>query len=256
MDSRGVKTFFLNLWFFSAFAVYGLFNMPIFFGVTFADRLMLPRTTAMRRLRLRIQRFGRHVIWLLRPIAPVIREGPGWEKAQPERCVYVSNHRSFSDPWLISQLPDGSIVQIVNRWPFKIPVLGLVARLAGYMDVKRMTLEHFLETGSRLLLEENIMLVSFPEGTRSASRKLGAFHGELFRLVKQTGVPLFPLVITGNERTPRKGSPILHPSTIRMRLLEPLTEADYRDWSAFKLKETVRDRIRHAAHNMEGAVHA
>ena len=252
-----MKTFFLNIWFFSAFTVYGLCNLPVFFGATFVDRLVLPRTTAARRLRLRIQRFGQRVVWLLRPIAPVIREGPGWEKTQTERCVYVINHRSFSDPWLISQLPHSPGVQIVNRWPFRIPVLGIVARLAGYMDIKNMTLEHFLEAGSRLLLEEKVVLVSFPEGTRSTSGKLGAFHGELFRLVKQTGVPLFPLAITGNERTPHKGSLILHPSTIRMRLLEPLTETDYRDWSAFKLKENVRGRIRQALHNMEGeSIHA
>ena len=251
-----MKTFFLNVWFFTAFTVYGLCNLPVFFSITLVERMALPRAVATRRLRMRIHRFGQWVIWLLRPIAPVIREGLGWAKAQTGGCVYVSNHRSFSDPWLISQLPRGSAVQIVNRWPFKIPVLGIVARLAGYVDVKNMTLEHFLETGSRLLLEEKVMLISFPEGTRSATGKLGAFHGELFRLVKQTGVPVFPLVITGNERTPRKGSLILHPSTIRMRLLEPLTEADYRDWSAFKLKETVRDRIRLAAHNMEHATHA
>lgn len=251
-----MKTFFLNVWFYTAFAVFGLCDLPVFFGITLADWMVLPYRAARRRMRLRIHRFGRQVIWLLRPIAPVVREGPGWAAARTGNCVYVCNHRSFSDPWLISQLPRGPIVQIVNRWPFNIPVLGPAARMAGYVDAKRLTLEQFLETGKRLLAEENVMLVSFPEGTRSPSGKLGGFHGEIFRLVKQTGVPLFPLVFAGNGRTPLKGSWVLHPSVIRMRLLSPLTEADYRDWTAFKLKETVRERIRQALHEMEDTIHA
>lgn len=247
-----MKTFLLNLWFFTAFAVLGLCILPVFSGITLVDWLVLPRGAAERRLRFRIHRFGRFVVWLLRPIAPVVREGTGWAVPLTGGCVYVSNHRSFSDPWLISQLPRGAVVQIVNRWPFRIPVLGAVARLAGYIDIKGMTLESFLETGARLLLEDRVMLVSFPEGSRSPNGKLGAFHGEIFRLIKQTGVPVFPLVLAGNSRTPMKGSLVLHPSVIRMRLLDPLTEAEYRDWTAFKLKETVRDRIRLASDDMEG----
>lgn len=249
-----MKTFLLNLWFFTAFTVCGLCILPVFLGITLIDWLVLPRCAAERRLRLRIHRFGRFVIWLLRPIAPVVREGPGWAVSQTSSCVYVSNHRSFSDPWLISQLPRGAIVQIVNQWPFRIPVLGIVARLAGYIDIKGMTLESFLETGTRLLLEDRAMLVSFPEGSRSPTGKPKAFHGEIFRLIKQTGVPVFPLVFAGNSRTPMKGSLVLHPSVIRMRLLTPITEAEYRGWTAFKLKETVRDRIRLASDDMEGTV--
>ena len=244
-----MKTFFLNVWFYAAFAVFGLCDLPVFAGLSVADRLLLPQRAALRRLRLRIHRFGQQVIWLLRPIAPVVREGEGWEPL--EGGVYVANHRSFSDPWLISQLPRAEIVQIVNRWPFKIPVLGIVAKLAGYIDIKGMPLERFIETGSALL-NDKVTLVSFPEGTRSRDGTLGVFNGEIFRLVKQTGVPVVPLVIIGHERTPARGSMVLRPTKIRMKLLPPLTIVEYGEWSAFKLKETVRDRIRDAVQEMEG----
>ena len=238
-----MKTFFLNVWFYAAFAVFAVLDLPVFTVLSVADCLLLPRRAALRRLRLRIHRFGRQVIWLLRPIAPVVREGVGCEPLVGG--VYVANHRSFSDPWLISQLPRAEMVQIVNRWPFKIPVLGLVAKCAGYLDIKGMTLERFIETGAELL-NDKVTLVSFPEGTRSRDGSLGVFNGEIFRLAKQVGAPVVPLVITGHERTPARGSMVLRPSKIRMRLLPPLTVAEYGDWSAFKLKETVRDRIRDA----------
>jgi 1-acyl-sn-glycerol-3-phosphate acyltransferase len=244
-----VKTFFLNVWFYAAFAVFAVLDLPVFTALSVADRLLLPQRKAARRLRLRIHRFGRQVVWLLRPVAPVVREGEGWEPLVGG--VYVANHRSFSDPWLISQLPRAEMVQIVNRWPFKIPVLGLVAKCAGYLDIKGMTLDAFLETGAKLL-NDKVTLVSFPEGTRSRDGSLGAFHGEIFRLIKQTGATVVPLVITGHERTPARGSMVLRPTKIRMRLLPPLTVAEYGEWSPFKLKETVRDRIRDASQNMEG----
>jgi len=244
-----MKTLLLNAWFYTAFAVFAVADLPVFAALSVADRLLLPRRAALRRLRLRVHRFGRQVVWLLRPIAPVVREGAGWEPLVGG--VYVANHRSFSDPWLVSQLPRAEMVQIVNRWPFKIPVLGFVAKLAGYINIKGMTLERFLETGAGLL-NDNVTLISFPEGTRSRDGSLGVFNGEIFRLVKQTGAPVVPLVITGHERTPARGSLVLRPSVIRMKLLPPLTVAEYGGWSVFKLKETVRERIRDAIKEMEG----
>ena len=246
-----MKTLLFNAWFYAAFAVYAVLNAPVFFSLTLADRLFLPRRAQVRRLRLRIHRFGQQVIWLMRPGVTVKREGEGWQP--PGRaCVYVCNHRSFSDPWLISQLPRSEIAQIVNRWPFKLPVLGVVARLAEYVNIKQLGLEKFLEKGAELLLRGNVSLVSLPEGTRVPHGAPGVFHGEIFRLAKQTGAPIVPLVFCGNSNTPPRGSMLLRPATIRMRLLPPLTFDEYREWSPFKLKETVRDRIREAVLEMEG----
>ena len=253
IDKPGdVKTLLYNVIFYLVFSVFALLYLPLFILLVFMDRLFLTRRRAAHRLRLRIQFFGRAVLTLLRPIAPVVCEGDGWKEALEGGCVYICNHRSFSDPFLIASLPRVEVVQIVNKWPFHIPVLGLVARLASYVDVRRMTLEQFYEKGSSLL-SEGVKLVSFPEGTRSVGRKTGGFHGAIFRLVQMTGVPLFPIAISGNECTPKKGSLILHFSVIRMRMLAPITGAESRNMTAFRLKEEVRERIRLALAEMEGS---
>ena len=246
-----MRTLLYNIYFYFIFSVFALLYLPVFTLLIVTDRLFFSRRRTVYRLRLRIHCFGRVVLTILKPIAQVVCEGDGWDKPFPNGSVYVCNHRSFSDPFLIAKLPRVEAVQIVNKWPFNIPVLGWVARLADYVDIRQMSFERFNEVGSRLL-SEAVMLVSFPEGTRSAGRKMGVFHGAIFRLAQMTGVPIVPVAISGNERTPKKGSLVLHFTVIRMRMLTPIVGAESRNMTPFHLKQEVRERIRLALVEMEG----
>jgi len=156
--------------------------------------------------------------------------------------VYVANHRSFSDGFLMACLPIEG-VQVVNIWPFKIPLLGVVARIAGYLSIREMPFEEFLCAGRRLL-SQGVSVVAFPEGTRSGSRVMGSFHGSAFRLAQQAQVPIVPLAISGNENIPRRGSMLLRPGRISMHKLPAITVEEYKDMSPFMLKTMVHDRIR------------
>ena len=93
------------------------------------------------------------------------------------------------------------------------------------------------------LLSQGVSIVAFPEGTRAGSRKMGPFHSALFRLALQTGAPIVPICISGTEDKPRKGSVIMHPGLIRMRILAAITEESYRGMTSFKFKNMVRERI-------------
>ncbi len=141
-------------------------------------------------------------------------------------------------------------IQVVNVWPFKIPVLGFFARLAGYLSIREMPPEEFMQRAAQLL-EEGVSVIAFPEGTRSGSRRMGPFHGALFRLALQTGAPIVPLCLSGTENKPTKGSVVLNPGLIRMRFLPPITAESYRGMSAFKLKNHVRDRMAAELEKME-----
>ncbi len=156
--------------------------------------------------------------------------------------VFVSNHRSASDAYLMACLPF-ECIQVLNNWPSRLPLIGRVSSIAGYLKVRQMSHEAFVEAGSRLLAE-GVSIIAFPEGTRSRSRKLGPFHGSAFRLAQRACASIVPLAIAGNEDIPRRGSLVLHPGRITVSKLPALTHEQYKDMTAFKLKTLVRERIR------------
>lgn len=243
------QTIWLNLTFYLLFFAVSVLLVPV---LTLIGVVMIPfgswrRTLARARFLIKI--FGRTITLLGEPLVHVRREQihGNW----PRPCIYVFNHRSASDAFIASWLP-GEGVQIVNLWPFKIPVLGFFARLAGYLSIREMPQEEFVQRGGKLL-EEGVSIVGFPEGTRSTSREMGSFHGAIFRLAQETGFPIVPVCLSGTENSPRKGTLVLHPGKVRIRPLEPIIAETYRDMSSFKLKNIVRDRIAEELDRMEPA---
>lgn len=165
--------------------------------------------------------------------------------------VAVANHRSSADPFLMACLPI-ELVQVVNRWPFRLPLLGLVARWAGYLDIRAMSFEQFLETGSALL-RQGVTVVAFPEGTRSVNRRMGSFHGAAFRLALLAGVPIVPLAIAGSERTPPKGSLLLRPGVVHLHKLPAFSPERCAGMTPFTLKTAVHQAIATHLASLEGA---
>lgn len=157
-------------------------------------------------------------------------------------CVFVSNHRSLSDGFLMSYLPIET-VQVLNIWPAHMPVMGTLATKAEYLKVREMPFDEFLEAGSELL-SIGCSVIAFPEGTRSGSRTLGPFHGSSFRLAQHCGISIVPIAIAGNEDIPHKGSLLLHPGRITFTKLPAIKPEHYAGMSPYQLKNLARDRIR------------
>jgi 1-acyl-sn-glycerol-3-phosphate acyltransferase len=164
--------------------------------------------------------------------------------------LFVSNHRSFSDGFLMALLPEHG-VQIVNLWPFRIPILGFFARGAGYLSIREMPFDEFVQRAGKLL-EEGASIACFPEGTRSGSRRMGPFHGSVFRLALQSKTPIVPLCISGNESIPARGSLVLHPGIITVQRLQPIHPEQHQDLSAFQFKTKVRATMARELAAMDG----
>jgi 1-acyl-sn-glycerol-3-phosphate acyltransferase len=116
--------------------------------------------------------------WLIRRMiskygAAVIRSGWPLARAQFVDCapddkppfVFVANHRSASDAFLMSFLPL-ECVQMLNIWPSRMPLINYLSRTAGYLRVREMPFEEFVEAGTRLL-SQGVSIIAFPEGTVS-----------------------------------------------------------------------------------------
>lgn len=203
--------------------------------------LFLSHRRAMKLFRSAICWYGTVIIRVL-PFPLVKIDYKDYETRDNGPYIFVVNHRSASDPFLIASLSSYELVQIVNIWPFRIPVLGIIARLAGYLSINEMAFDKFVEKTVKLL-NQGVSIVTFPEGTRSAGRIMGQFHGAIFRIALSTKFSIVPVCITGNEKIPSKGSLWLRPGTIKVHKLQSLKWEDYKNLNSFKLKNMVRDMI-------------
>lgn len=208
------------------------------------------RRSTMKRVRRAISLYGRIVTLLPFPMIRVRYEDRAKDDQQGPFIV-VANHRSASDAFLMCVLPFEA-VQVVNTWPFHIPILGLFAKVAGYLNVKTMPHDEFFRRAGKLL-REGVSVIFFPEGTRSGRREMGNFHGSAFRLALQEKAAIVPLCLSGNENIPRKGGLLLHPGTIHIRKLPALRWEEFRDMAPFALKNHVREILRRELDSMEGA---
>ncbi len=216
-----------------------------------ATRLFLSHRMTMKRFRRAISWYGKLITAIPYPFIRLRYEDHA--KNDPgEPYIFVSNHRSASDAFLMCVLPH-ECVQIVNVWPFRIPLLGLYARFSGYLNIRMMSHELFMEKALKLL-SEGVSVIFFPEGTRSRKRTMGSFHGAAFRLALESKAAVVPLCLSGNENIPPKGSLMLRPGLIRVRRLPAITWEDYKDLNAFAFKNRVRNIISRELSSMESGI--
>jgi 1-acyl-sn-glycerol-3-phosphate acyltransferase len=238
---RLLKIAFLNFFFYSFFIIFSLtayVNLGILISLSV---IILPKRKILKFIRLAIRWYGAVIIRLLPwPLVRLDYKNFGSATAKPP-FIFVCNHRSASDPFLMAVFPY-EIVQVVNIWPFRLPALGIIAKIAGYLSIRQMPYEEFAAK-TAALIKDGVSIAAFPEGTRSRDKSVGQFHSAIFRTAIETGAAIIPVCITGNENVPPIGSGFLRPGLIKIHRLPAITKEAYRDFSPYKLKNYVREMI-------------
>ena len=238
---RNLRIAFLNFFFYSFFILFSLIAFVNLGSLTIFLALFLPKRKIFRFLRQAIRWYGAVIIRIL-PFPLIRLDYKNFGLNDPSGpYLFICNHRAASDPFLMAVLPY-EIVQIVNIWPFRLPALGIIAKIAGYLSVREMPYSEFAAKTAQLI-SEGVSIAAFPEGTRSRNKSIGQFHSAIFRTAIETHAAIVPVCITGNEFVPPIGSPFLRPSIIKIHRLPAITYDQYRDFNAFKLKNYVRDII-------------
>jgi 1-acyl-sn-glycerol-3-phosphate acyltransferase len=246
------KIVMCNIYFYVAFLLLSAVCIPTLTILVGTMRIFLSHRQTMKRFRRAISWYGKVIVSIPFFFIKLRYEDLSGAAQAAEPCIFVSNHRSTSDAFLMCVLPH-EVVQVVNSWPFRLPVLGFYAKLSGYLNINNMPPDTFFEKARRLI-EHKVSIAFFPEGTRSGGRNMGNFHGSAFRLALMSKAPIAPLCISGNENIPRKGSLLLQPGIVTVRRLPAIFWEEYRDMSVFTLKNMVRDRIARELELMENNI--
>lgn len=233
-------SYLLNIYIYSIVILFSIVTFP--FGIIYLvfTRLLFSKRFFLKVLRRLISWYGLIIIRAL--IYPFIKvkfiDASGNDKTTP--CIFICNHRSASDPFLLALFPY-EIIQIASDWTFRIPFLGFCAKLAGYISIKNMKFDEYLQKTAKLI-QQKVCLAAFPEGTRSGSSKMGHFHGAIFRVALKLQCPIVPLCITGNENIPSKKF-VFKCGKIKVKRLPAISHEEYKDMDSFKLKNYVRKVI-------------
>ena len=239
-----------NAAFYVSYLLFSLAYIPLalIFGTPVAV-LSLSHRSAQRITRWFIRLYGAVAVRLAWPWIRVrVENRSGIAPGQP--CLFISNHQSVGDPFLLGLFPN-EFVFLSNRWPFRIPVIGAFARLAGYLNVQALSTQDLHEKAARLFAQ-GIALFGFAEGTRTPTGQLGPFHTTIFRLALQTKVPIVPFCIAGFYRIMPRGTALLRPGTIHARALPALLPSDYEHLTAHQLKQKVWSLVTAELVLMEG----
>ena len=184
--------------------------------------------------------------WTLR-----IRGADAIDPARPH--VFVANHSSFTDVFLVVRLP-WEMKWLAKKSIFQIPLLGWQLRAAGDVPIIRGDKQSARDAMARMrkILDSGVSVILFPEGTRSADGTLGEFRDGAFRLAIEAGVPVVPLAIVGAAQSLPKRSLVFHPSTAILQVLPPVTTAGFSPADARRLGSEVRGRIESAIRSAAG----
>jgi len=151
--------------------------------------------------------------------------GPRPPKAMP--VVFCSNHESNVDPPVLFQALHPRLHVLYKAELHKFPLMGTVLDVGGFVPVDRLDRRQSFDSlaqGAASLRAGNSFLI-FPEGTRSRSGDLLPFKKGGFIMAIQAQVPIVPVAISGGRASMRKGSAIVHPVDVSIRIGEPIPTA-------------------------------
>ncbi len=154
---------------------------------------------------------GQENLWLSRP------------------AVFVFNHQSQLDVVVLAALLRRDFTGVAKKELAKDPTFAAMGWLAdvAYVDrtdsvAAREALAPALES-----LASGTSLVIAPEGTRSPTPRPLPFKKGAFHLAMQAGVPMVPVVIRNAGQRMPAHSMILTPGAVQVRVLAPMSTADW-----------------------------
>ena len=113
-----------------------------------------------------------------------------------ENCLYVCNHRSFSDPLILLKYLDAYV--IAKAEVADMPLISTGAKLTGIIYVKRDSKDSrsaVRRTLIKTIKEDQLNVLVYPEGTTNPFKSLMEYRPGTFLEAAKHGISVVPVVL-------------------------------------------------------------
>jgi 1-acyl-sn-glycerol-3-phosphate acyltransferase len=186
--------------------------------------------------------------WIGLTLAGIRYRVIGREHIPRDAVVFCSNHESNVDPPVLFQALHRRLHILYKAELRKFPIMKTVFDLGGFVPVDRADREKAMSSilrGSDSLRAGNSFLI-FPEGTRSRDGQLLPFKKGGFIMALQAQVPIVPVAVQGGRDAMRKGSAVVRPVNVTVRVGTPIPTAGL----TFSDRDELIERVRREVQNL------